>query len=185
MAEIDIAISLIQLIALFFPAWAVMVQIFSRVISADRISRRPRAIPFVAGAFAAAILSLFQFAYAAVQLLEFFRVGGFLGGSSELTSATVLIAFGGLTFLFLGVFVLAEVGMNTFEEDDFLHIIFVTIAFVFAAAIAWVGPHWETVPMSARPGRVAVAISLVWAADILYIQYTDPRVGMDEAETVE
>jgi len=185
MAEIDVAISLIQLIALFLPAWAVMVQILARVISSERINQRPRAIPFVAGAFAAAILSLFQFAYAAVQLLDFLRTGGFLGGSAELANATELIAFGGLTFLFLGAFVLAEAGFDSFEEDDFMHIVTVTLAFIFAAAIAWVGSRWETIPMSARPGRVAFAIGLVWIVDILYIQLTDSRVGTQVSDNTE
>lgn len=179
MTELDVAISLIQLIALFLPAWAVMVQILTRIISQERINRRPRAIPFVAGAFAAAILSLFQFAYASVQLLDFLRTGGLLGGSAQLANATELIAFGGITFLFLGVFVLAESGFDSFKDDDFLHILIVTIAFIFGIAIAWVGPRWETIPMSARPGRVAVAVGLVWFADLLYIQLTDIRVGKE------
>lgn len=179
MAEIDVAISLISLIALFLPAWAVMVQILTRVISKERINRSPRAIPFVAAAFAAAILSLFQFSWASVQLLEFFRTGGFLGGSEQLASATVMIAFGGLTFLFLGAFVLAEAGFDSFEEDDFLHIIVVTLAFVFATAFAWAGSRWETIPMSARPERVLLAVGLVWAADLLFIQFTDSRLSED------
>lgn len=183
MAEIDVAISLIQLIALFLPAWAVMVQILTRAISNDYLTSHPRAIPFVAGAFAAAIMSLFQFAWATVQLIDFLRGGGFLGRSVRLAHATELIAFGSATFLVLGGFVIAQAALETYDDDDATHIIVVTLLFILASAFAWVGGRWESIPLAARPGRLAVALSAVWLLDMIYIYKTDPRVGdTDDSE---
>lgn len=171
--EVDVAVSLIQLIALFLPAWAVMIQIVTRIMSQDRIDERPLAIPFIAGVFASAIFALFEFAFASVMLIDFFRVSGYLGNSASLTAATEHIAFGGLAFLFLGLFVIAEAGATELEDDDFVHVFIITVAFVCGLSLAWAG---KFEPWLEGPGGVGLVAAIIWAVDAVYIQLYDDRV---------
>lgn len=135
MAELQTALSLIQVVALFLPAWAILLQIFSKAISELDLESNPTVIPFVASIFVLSLASLYLFGRGSFYIMAFLFEQGAVGDGSLSKAFTDLMS-GGLVFTMLGFLVLWVVGQNKFSYEEFRHISIVAIAL---GAFLWIG----------------------------------------------
>jgi len=112
MASTDVAIPVIQLIALFLPAWAVVMQVFAKLVRDTDLQDEPLLIPFFAFGFALSGVSLYLFGRAGSDIMIFFVEEGLIEGSGPLAQALGNVGLGSLAFVGLGHVVLLSIAFR-------------------------------------------------------------------------
>lgn len=168
MAQSDVAIPLIQLIALFLPAWAVVMQIFSRVVRETDFKARPTLLPFVSLAFILAFGSLYLFGRAGFDIMRFFIESGAISESGPLEDALMNVSTGSLAFVGMGSIVILSIG---FQNIDFPEIYISFAGTMAMALVMWVG--WRVSNVWILFGGITVVMGVMWAT-IYWRDYPKP-----------
>lgn len=137
MAEADIATPLIQLIALFLPAWAVVIQVLTRLIRRTDFDDEPELFPFVALGLTLSVASLWVFTYAGHKILAYFVTEGVIEGSGPLAEALILLELGTLAFVGLGYMVVATVAYQNISNSNLVYILILILIFSGAMWGGW------------------------------------------------
>jgi len=168
MAELEVALSLIQVVAFFLPAWAVLIQVYSRVISKLDFEEAPRLVPFVAMTIAIAAIVLIQFSLAASEILR--AISPILeaaGDSQDLRDALIQLYYGSAGFVSLGMILIVQSLLADVKYSTAVHIFIVSVAYTAGVLSMWqTGPFRESFPNSSF-----TVVFLIFLADLVYIEW--------------
>lgn len=156
MAIEDVAVPLIQLIALFLPAWAVVMQVFIKVVSSTDFSEEPYLIPVVSLGFVMAPVSLYLFGYAGNEVMNYLIFNELTSGNGPLASAINNVAMGALAFVSLGIVVLLTVGLSQIQYPEGIYMGILAFAF---GSIIWAGWEYQRPLMMMIVLLVAITLS--------------------------
>lgn len=137
MAEIDVATPLIQLIALFLPAWAVVIQVLTRIVRRTDFDDKPELFPFVALGLTLSIASLYLFSFAGHKILSYFVTEGVVEGTGPLGQSLILLELGALAFVGFGYVVVATVVYQNISNSNLVYVLILILAFVVAILVGW------------------------------------------------
>ena len=166
MAQIDVAIPLIELIALFLPAWAIVMQVFTKLVKDADLKQNPLLIPFFSLGFSLSGLALYLFGRAGNEIMLFLTKEGVVEGSESLTQALLGVGLGGLAFVGLGIMVLMAVGFHHISYPELQYVGVLTFVFLF---IMWGG--W----MLDRPVIMLIILAIAVGISQALLIYTYPR----------
>jgi len=135
MAPTDVVVPLIQLVALFLPAWAVVMQMFSKFLRKVNLEEKPILIPLFALGFSLSAVSLLLFGWASNQILIHLTQSDAVGNSGPLQGALTGIGLGGLAFSWLGVMILMILSMQytSYPEGIYVHALAILFGVVMYA----------------------------------------------------
>ncbi|MCU4716877.1 hypothetical protein [Halapricum hydrolyticum] len=125
---------LLQVVALFLPAWAIMVQIFARLMEDSDIDENPSLIPFFGVGLALTIVSIWLFGRAVIgAALSHMIQQAEANEANQLLFEGLLDAIQGeLAFTFLGLVVLIIAGIRYFKQWNGAHVLGVVLFSIFA-----------------------------------------------------
>lgn len=137
MAQSDVAVPIIQLVALFLPAWAVMMQILTRIIQRTDFRESPLMNVVAGFGMALSFLSLYLFGLAG------FNVMVYLGSAQGVTSgplgqAIVNSSLGGLAFVGLGGIIILQIAQQEIPYPEVWYVFGSGVSMSFAG---WLGFH--------------------------------------------
>lgn len=164
MAEQTIS-AIIQIVALFLPAWAIMVQILARLMEGADLDESPAMIPFFGVGLSLAVVSLWLFGTAVTEavfstMIEEIRESG----NTLLTDSLLTIMQAELAFAALGIIVLILAGMKYFDKKNGVHVISISIlSYIIMAK----GSDYNMV------AGIAWGLILLVGLDVIYILYRD------------
>lgn len=138
MAETDVAVPLIQLVALFLPAWAVVLQVFTRLIKDTDIREHPLQIPLFSFGFSLSILSLYLFGRAGFEILRYFVEAEIVTGSGPFAQALVQSGSGALAFVSLGAVVLMSIGFRYIPHPEVGYVYGLAVIFSLVMYLGWI-----------------------------------------------
>ena len=166
MAQIDVAIPLIELIALFLPAWAVVMQVFTKLVKDANLKQNPLLIPFFSLGFSLSGMSLYLFGRAGNRIMVFLTKEGVVEGSESLAEALLGVGLGGLAFVGLGVMVLMAVGFHHISYPELHYVGVLSFIFLF---IMWGGWVFD------RPILMLATLTIVVGISQALLVYAYPR----------
>lgn len=137
MAQIDVATPLIQLIALFLPAWAVVIQVLTRIVRRTDFDDKPELFPFIALGLTLSIASLYIFTFAGHKILSYFVAEGVIEGSGPLAQSLILLELGALAFVGLGYVVVATVVYQSISNSNLVYVLVLILVFSMAMWGGW------------------------------------------------
>ncbi|MFC3476598.1 hypothetical protein [Halobacterium litoreum] len=166
MVSVDVVVPLIQLIALFLPAWAVVMQVFSKLVKSVELQKQPTLMPFFGIGFAMAGASLYLFGRAGMEIMIFLTKENNILSEDSLRQALIGVGQGGLAFTGLGVIVLMTIAFQQISDPEINYVVAFTAIFI---AIPWLG--WEL----NRPVATLIMMLIAFALSELLIISQYPR----------
>ena len=123
---------MIQMVALFLPAWAIMVQIFARLMEQTDLDENPGLIPFFGVGLALTLVSIWMFGRAVMSGILSHMLERAQGPDPNplLFQSMLDIMSGEIAFSSLGLIILFISGVIFFEKWNGVHIL-VTVLLTF------------------------------------------------------
>lgn len=137
MTNHEIASALIQTIGLFLPAWAIMVQIFARLMEKTDLDDSPGLIPLFAIGLALALRSFNSITLATLSHLLSTALESAQEGSITQLQADAFLSLtkGNVLFSYLGLIVLIIAVLRFFERKNGAHVGLVAILGYFITGL--------------------------------------------------
>jgi len=127
---------LLQTVALFLPAWAIMVQIFARLMEDSDLDENPSLIPFFGVGLALTVVSIWLFGRAVVGVVvSHMQEQAGAGEDSQILLQGLLdVVQGEIAFTFLGLIILFITGIRYFKRWNGIHVLGVIVATIIGMA---------------------------------------------------
>lgn len=128
---------LLQTVALFLPAWAIIVQIFARLMEDSDLDENPSLIPFFGVGLALTVVSIWLFGRAVIGVVVSHMMEKAEAGKGDpLLFQGLLDAIQGeFIFTFLGFVVLIIASIRYFERWNGVHVLGVVVFSIFAMSL--------------------------------------------------
>jgi len=125
---------LIQMVALFLPAWAIMVQIFARLMEDSDLDESPSLIPFFGVGLSLTVASIWLFGRSVINAVVSHMTEQAEAGEADplLFQALLDSIKAEFAFTFLGLIVLIIAGIRYFEQWNGVHVLGVVVFSTFA-----------------------------------------------------
>lgn len=171
MAEQTIS-AIIQIVALFLPAWAIMVQILARLMERADLDENPVMIPFFGVGLSLAVVSFWLFGGAVMGAVVSHMLEEAQQSADPVLMTSLLdIMKAELAFTTLGLIVLILAGMMYFDTKNGVHVIAVSI---LSYIIMVVGNEQN---MVAGIGWGVITL-IAWDATFCYLFWDDVKDGL-------
>ncbi|MFC7205275.1 hypothetical protein ACFQJC_17330 [Haloferax namakaokahaiae] len=163
MAQTETVVALIQVIAFFLPAWAIMIQILARMMERVDLDENPYLIPLFGIGLTLSVVSFYMFDLATMdailhlvsQELEQDPSPTFVGAFSDLV-------MGSSAFILLGIIVLAVATTIFFSRENRVHVVFIAI-------LSYAIMNWGS--KIGSPVAIARGLIFLVALDLLFIRH--------------